>query len=180
LKDSVRAETLALLRQSRATAIVVTHDAEEAMRMGDRIALLNKGRLVQVGSAEELYERPIDLFVAGFFSELNLFDARIENQMADTPIGRFPAPRFADGTEVTVAIRLAGLQVSESRGEIPARILSRRYLGLTEILDLAVPGAQSLVRAHIRRGNLRASQREISLKVDKSDVMVFEREAERA
>ena len=55
LKDSVRAETLAILRQSRATAIVVTHDAEEAMRMGDRIALLRDGRLKQSGRAEELY-----------------------------------------------------------------------------------------------------------------------------
>ena len=58
LKDSVRAETLSILRQSRATAIVVTHDAEEAMRMGDRIALLKDGRLKQSGRAEELYMRP--------------------------------------------------------------------------------------------------------------------------
>ena len=55
LKDCVRAETLAILRESRATAIVVTHDAEEAMRIGDRIALLKSGRLVQAGRAEELY-----------------------------------------------------------------------------------------------------------------------------
>ncbi len=49
LKDAIRADTLDVLRQSRATAIVVTHDAEEAMRMADRIALLNNGELVQVG-----------------------------------------------------------------------------------------------------------------------------------
>jgi iron(III) transport system ATP-binding protein len=180
LKDSVRAETLALLRQSRATAIVVTHDAEEAMRMGDRIALLNKGRLVQVGTAEELYEKPADLFVAGFFSELNIFDTKIAINCVDTPVGRFPAPQFDEGTTVSVAIRLAGFKVSETDSGIPARIVSRRYLGLTEILDLAVPGAQSLVRARIRRGNLTTGQREISLYVDKSDVMVFERRAERA
>ena len=60
LKDSVRAETLAILRESRATAIVVTHDAEEAMRMGDRIALLKDGALVQTGGAEELYLNPVE------------------------------------------------------------------------------------------------------------------------
>src|SRR5690606_8630909 len=74
LKDDVRAEALAILRESRATAIVVTHDAEEAMRLGDRIALLKSGRLVQIGRAQELYLNPADLFVAGFFSELNLFE----------------------------------------------------------------------------------------------------------
>ena len=77
LKDTVRAETLAILRESRATAIVVTHDAEEAMRLGDRIALLKSGRLVQAGRAEELYLKPADLFVAGFFSELNVFESRV-------------------------------------------------------------------------------------------------------
>ena len=80
LKDSVRAETLAILRESRATAIVVTHDAEEAMRMGDRIALLKGGRLVQAGRAEELYLKPANLFVAGFFSELNVFEARVQGR----------------------------------------------------------------------------------------------------
>ena len=80
LKDSVRAETLDILRHSRATAIVVTHDAEEAMRMGDRIALLKNGRLVQVGKAEELYQRPVDLFAAGFFSELNVFETKSQRR----------------------------------------------------------------------------------------------------
>ena len=91
LKDSVRAETLAILRHSRATAIVVTHDAEEAMRMGDRIALLKDGRLQQSGRAEELYLKPADLFVAGFFSELNVFETRAEDGLADTPVGKVAA-----------------------------------------------------------------------------------------
>src|SRR5690606_35249804 len=73
LRDSIRAETLEILRHSRATAVIVTHDAEEAMRLGDRIALLRGGLLVQVGTAEELYSRPADMFAAGFFSEINIF-----------------------------------------------------------------------------------------------------------
>lgn len=75
LKDTIRADTLAILRESRATAIVVTHDAEEAMRMADRIALLKDGRLVQVGTADTLYRTPCNLFAAGFFSEINEFAA---------------------------------------------------------------------------------------------------------
>src|SRR5690349_474202 len=87
LRESVRAETLDILRRSRATSIVVTHDAEEAMRMGDRIALLKDGRLVQVGTAEELYNSPASLFAAGFFSEVNIFEARALNGAVDTPLG---------------------------------------------------------------------------------------------
>lgn len=178
LKDSVRAETLTILRQSRATAIVVTHDAEEAMRLGDRIALLKDGRLVQLGTAEELYNRPADLFAAGFFSELNIFEARALGHQVDTPLGRFPAPGLRDGTPASVAFRLSAFDVSQSHGQIPARVVSRRFLGVVEHVELAVPGAEKPVRARLRCGALSGSDREIWLTVRNSDVLVFERNAE--
>lgn len=180
LKDSVRAETLAVLQQSRATTIVVTHDAEEAMRMGDRIALLNNGQLVQVGTAEELYQNPVDLFVAGFFSELNLFEARIENGAVDTPLGRFDAKHHPDGTLTSVAIRLAGVEVGLAGSGPSARVVTRRFLGETEVLEIAIPGAENRIRARVRRGELPHDVNEISLSVRKSDVLVFERRAESA
>jgi len=174
LKDTVRAETLSILRQSRATAIVVTHDAEEARRMGDRIALLKGGRLVQVGTAEELYLRPADLFAAGFFSELNLFDARVANGRADTPVGQFAAPGHKEGDSVTVAIRLSGFDVAETGGEIEGRVISRRFLGVVELLELAVPGAEEHVLARVRAGQLPPGVRDVWMNVRRSDVLVFE------
>ncbi|ODT08194.1 MAG: iron ABC transporter ATP-binding protein [Mesorhizobium sp. SCN 65-20] len=179
LKDSVRAETLAILRESRATAIVVTHDAEEAMRMGDRIALLKDGRLVQTGRAEDLYLRPANLFVAGFFSELNVFSARVSDGYADTPVGQVETD-LADGTDVSVAVRLNGMDVSETTGETQARIISRRYLGVVELLELAVPGAETPVRARIRCGALSNKSRDIWLTLRKADVLVFETGGEKA
>jgi iron(III) transport system ATP-binding protein len=180
LKDAVRAETLAILRHSRATAVVVTHDAEEAMRMGDRIALLRDGALKQSGPAEELYLKPADLFVAGFFSELNVFDARAAGGLADTPVGKVEAPGFADGAPLSVAIRTSGIDVSEAEGATEARILSRRYLGVVELLDLAVSGAETPVRARVRCGALSPSARDIWLSLRTSDVLVFERAAKSA
>jgi iron(III) transport system ATP-binding protein len=180
LKDTVRAETLAILRHSRATAIVVTHDAEEAMRVGDRIALLRDGALKQSGRAEELYLKPADLFVAGFFSELNVFDARAAGGFADTPVGKVAAAGFSDGTAVSVAIRTSGIDLSEAEGETEARVLSRRYLGVMELLDLAVSGAETPVRARVRCGALSPSARDIWLSLRKSDVLVFERAAKNA
>jgi iron(III) transport system ATP-binding protein len=180
LKDSVRAETLDILRQSRATAIVVTHDAEEAMRLGDRIALLRDGRLIQAGPAEELYQNPVNLFVAAFFSEINTFAARVSGGFAGTPVGKVEATGLADGTPATVAVRLAGFDVGETEGEVPARVLSRRYLGVVELLDLAVEGAEKPVRARVRCGALSSSARDIWLSLRKSDVLVFERQTEKA
>ena len=180
LKDSVRAETLTILRQSRATAIVVTHDAEEAMRMGDRIALLKDGRLVQAGTGEELYQKPVSLFAAGFFSELNVLPARVSSGAADTPLGRVPCPNIADGSKVDVAIRLAGFDIHEAHGEVPARILSRRFLGVVEHLEMAVAGAEEPIRARVRCGVLPAGARDIFVSVRPSDVLVFETERENA
>ncbi len=180
LKDAVRAETLDILRRSRATAIVVTHDAEEAMRMGDRIALLRGGRLMQLGRAEELYQRPADLFVAGFFSELNLFEARVAGGTADTPVGRVVAPGFADGARVTVAVRLSGFEVGEVAGAIPARVLTSRFLGVVDLVDLAVPGADRPVRARVRCGALTPGVRDIFVSVRPADVLVFESRGENA
>ena len=174
LKDSVRAETLAILRESRATAIVVTHDAEEAMRLADRIALLKSGRLVQSGSAEQLYLHPTDLFVAGFFSELNTFSGRVRDGVVDTPIGKVAAPGLAEGASVSVSVRLSGFDVDQSAGEIEARILSRRYLGVVELVEFAVSGAEIPVRARVRCGALSPDARDVWLSLRKSDVLVFE------
>jgi len=180
LKDNVRAETLAILRESRATAIVVTHDAEEAMRMADRIALLKDGRLVQSGRAEELYLSPANLFAAGFFSELNVFEGRVKGRAVDTPVGKVPSPDLENGVHATVAVRLTGFDVSETEGEIEARILSRRFLGVVELLELAVSGAEKPVRARVRCGALSAKARDIWLSLRKSDVLLFETQRESA
>ncbi|MDX3925447.1 MAG: ABC transporter ATP-binding protein [Shinella sp.] len=176
LKDSIRADTLAILRESRATAIVVTHDAEEAMRMGDRIALLKDGNLVQVGTAEELYLAPKNIFAAAFFSEINEFSGQVRAGVVETPLGNVPGRNFSDGQKVRVAVRLSGLHVSENAGRLPARILSRRFLGVVELLTLAIPGWDQPVRARIRADQLSHGLREVTLSVNERDILVFEKD----
>ena len=180
LKDAIRADTLAILRESKATAIIVTHDAEEAMRMADRIALLRRGRIVQVGTAQDLYLHPSNLFAARFFSELNVFEVTVANGMIDTPIGRFEASGFRDGAQLDVAVRLTEIDVHKSLGNIPARIVSRRFVGNTELLELAVEGHEETVRARVRAGHLRAGLHDVVVNVKRDDVLVFEREHENA
>ena len=93
LREAMQEETLALLRETRATSVIVTHHPEEAMRIGDRIAVMRAGRLVQAGNAEELYHQPADLFVARLFSEINEIGYRVGGGGIDTPIGMLPGAR---------------------------------------------------------------------------------------
>jgi iron(III) transport system ATP-binding protein len=175
LKDSIRSETLTILRETRATAIVVTHDSEEAMRMADRIALLRDGRLVQVGTSDDLYRRPNDAFAAAFFSEINAFDGIVQDGRVDTPVGKIAAPGFSQGQAVTVALRLEDLVISENGGDIPARVRSRRFLGVVELLELAVPGSERLVRARIRADVLPAGLRDVFISINERNILVFEK-----
>ena len=100
------------------------------------------------------------------------------SKSVDTPLGRFETPALADGVPASVAVRVSGFDVSETHGELPARVISRRFLGVVELLELAVPGADRPVRARVRCGALSGHGREIWLTVRKSDVLVFERERE--
>ena len=82
LRVQMRAEISAIQRNLGVTTIYVTHDQVEAMTMGDRVAVMRKGELQQVADPEELYERPVNLFVAGFIGSpaMNLLEARLDQR----------------------------------------------------------------------------------------------------
>ncbi|MEE9586439.1 MAG: ABC transporter ATP-binding protein, partial [Hyphomicrobiaceae bacterium] len=111
LRDYMQEEALAILRETRATCVIVTHDPDEAMRLADRIAVMRAGLIVQVGEAEELYRKPTDLFVARFFSEINEFGAKVAEGRLETPVIDLPADDYSDGDDVVVCIRQRGVRV---------------------------------------------------------------------
>ncbi len=178
LKDTIRADTLAILRESRATAIVVTHDAEEAMRMADQIALLRDGCLVQVGTSDEIYRNPKDMFAAAFFSEINEFSGIVTEGFVSTPFGKVSASGLADQTKVQVAIRLSDVRVMPQGGATEARIVSRRFLGVVELLELALFGQEETVRARIRADLLAPDMTNVTIGVAPQDILVFEKAAQ--
>ncbi|GGE45351.1 ABC transporter ATP-binding protein [Agaricicola taiwanensis] len=171
LRDSVREETLAVLRETGATCLIVTHDPEEAMRMADRIALMRSGKLVQAGTAEELYLRPSDLFVGRFFSELNEIDAVARNGRVETPLGTFPTG-IGDGP-VTAAIRLSALRVVPSGEGVIGTLLSRRFLGEVELLEIGIESLDLPIRARVPAGVPFAPRDEVRIITDPSGVLVF-------
>src|SRR5690606_287021 len=106
---------------------------------------------------------PKNIFAAAFFSEINEFPGYVRGGVVETPLGNVAGARFADGQKVRVAVRLSGLRVLEEGGAIPARILSRRFLGVVELLSLAVPGSDEPIRARVRADQLRSGLRDVTL-----------------
>ena len=172
----MREETLAILHETRATSIVVTHDAEEAMRMGERVALMRAGRMVQTGDALDLYRAPKDILAARTFSDLNELPARVEQGSAATPLGRFLANGLPDGADAIVCVRQRGVRLLGAGQGVPARVLDARFLGDIALVELAVQGLDAPILARVREADVPPQGAEIGVSIDASTVLVFEAE----
>ena len=148
LRDEMREETLAILRETRATSVIVTHDPEEALRMGDAIALLRNGALVQAGQARDLYDRPVSAFAAAFFGEINSLPAVVRAGVAQTPLGAF-ATDLPDGAGAEVVVRVNGFRLAGEGEGFAARILSEAFTGDFHHLRLGVAGMDAPLRARL-------------------------------
>ena len=106
LRVAMRAEIAALQRNLGVTTIYVTHDQVEAMTMGDRVAVLNKGYLMQVASPQELYDFPDNVFVAGFIGSpaMNLMEGTLGGTVSTVP-PRVPSIRFIAGEPMKPATK---------------------------------------------------------------------------
>ena len=173
LRDQVRADVLHVLRESRVTCVIVTHDSEEAMRVADRIALMRAGRLVQVGEPAAIYSAPVDLAAARFFCELNEVRGTVRAGRLDTPLGSFAAPNLADGSEGVAAIRPQGVSLLPAGSGIPGRLENRRFLGEVELLEVVVNGSEEPLRARVRAGISVAPKAEVGVAIDPAEVLVF-------
>jgi iron(III) transport system ATP-binding protein len=152
LRDQVRDDTLHVLQTADIPALIVTHDAEEAMFMADRIALMREGRVVQVGTPQQLYLQPADPFVATFLGEVNRIPALVRGGRAETPIGSLPSPGGLAEGAAEVLLRPEGLLVLRP-GEhgLLAEVEASRLLGATTLVHLAVPdGAGGVLHLHAR------------------------------
>ncbi len=106
LRVRLRAEVVELMQQVGMTAVFVTHDQEEAFALGHEVAVMRNGRIVQTGTAAEVYERPADAWLAGFVGEANLLPVDVPGSPAHTVIGPVPLRNgAAKATEGHVLVR---------------------------------------------------------------------------
>ena len=105
LRERLRGDLNQLLRSLGITTIYVTHDQAEAMELGDRIVVMSKGRIAQIGSPREIYFEPANRFVAEFIGAANILEAPVENGQLMLPGGRLPVDKPANQARATVMIR---------------------------------------------------------------------------
>ena len=127
LRDRLRLELRRVQRELGVTTVYVTHDQAEAMEMCDRLAVMNDGRVEQVGTPEAIYDAPANEFVAEFVGTSNLLDGRIADERIDLGFVTIPAPGRADREEATVALRPEGFDLAGDDFAVTVR--DRVFLG---------------------------------------------------
>ena len=177
LRDRVRDDTVRVLRETRTTAVIVTHDPREAMRVGDRIVLLQHGRVAQCGTPADLYARPATCFAARFFSDVNELPGVALGGCVDTPLGRFDARPFADGTPVTVCVRPQHLCLSDAVPAAAGTVVAAAFLGEADQLQVALPAVAAPLTVRVADGRHPAPGDRVMLHADPEHVMVFRADA---
>ena len=184
LRDTMQEETLTLLRETRATSLIVTHHPEEAMRLGDRIAVMSNGSLVQLGAASELYHHPKELFVARLFSEINEVRCKVRAGCIDSPAGTIPAPGLADGSPAILCLRERAMTIwrdgrppPPDRGRmgtlLQGRVMQTRFLGDVGRVEVAVQGFDEPLQIRTPEPEGLAKGNNVMVEIDLSRALVF-------
>jgi iron(III) transport system ATP-binding protein len=161
LRVQVRRELRDLQRRLGITTIFVTHDQEEANTICDRIAVMNEGVVQQVGTPMDLYERPANLFVAGFLGSANMLDGSLVGNGTGRAFelrdgGRVPVPPDIDvphGARLVFRPQDARLGETREQNALRGRVVHREFLGATIRYGVRVGTAEIAVDAPFRAGD---------------------------
>lgn len=184
LRAAMRAELKQLGAMSKTTTVYVTHDYQEALALGDRIAVLREGSLVQIGTPEEIWRSPADTFVARALGqpEINLFDGEVEDGRIRLGGGAFdvPVPGGLDvrgGDRVRVGLRpcdihvIGGASQDGSAPRLTGTVTLAERLGRNIELTVDMGGEQLIVLSSGREGVEEGGQ--VSMTVAEQDIHVF-------
>lgn len=141
LREEMQLELRQIQRQSGTTTVLVTHDQQEALALSDRIVVMNQGRVEQIGSPFDVYERPGSAFVATFLGRTNTFSAEPTPQgLAVAGHVMMPGERPA-----TISIRPEKVDFTSEGDGLPGRVLTRVFQGNHWLLHVQTPGGLCLV-----------------------------------
>ncbi|HUE98887.1 MAG TPA: ABC transporter ATP-binding protein [Anaerolineales bacterium] len=146
MRVEVREQVRAILKAARATAVFVTHDQEEALYMGDRIAVFRKGRIEQIDTPQQIFHAPNSRFVAEFIGSTDFIPGEVVEQGIQTELGLLPQfPELPNGTKVEIALRFDDIKFTPQAGS-KSLVLERQFRGAYNIYRLRLPTG-SLVHA---------------------------------
>jgi thiamine transport system ATP-binding protein len=172
LRRSLLEEMSEVLRDLRLPIVYVTHDHEEALAIGDRVAVLRNGRIEAIAPPRELWLRPPTEFTARFLGFNNIFDASVEKGMADTPLGRF-AVGGPEGQR-RVLIRPDAFQPAAD-GRVAAKVRSAVFRGEYSLLRADVTGANppQTLEIHADWSPMPSIGQEVRLSIDPAGVVAL-------
>jgi iron(III) transport system ATP-binding protein len=138
LRADLRRDVEKILREAKATALLVTHDQEEALSLADRVAVMRDGVIRQDGTPEEVYGRPTDHWVTSFLGDAEVLPGVAAGGAVDCELGRFPIPAEIEG-EVDVVIRPESVALGQGRAVRGERtydgmVVAREYYGHDQLV----------------------------------------------
>jgi iron(III) transport system ATP-binding protein len=138
LRAGLRADVQEIFRRAGTTAVLVTHDQDEALSTADRVAVLRDGKIAQCAPPEDLYRRPADAGLASFVGDANLLEGVLADSVVKTMLGSLPLDPAvtAVGTagRVTVLVRPEQIDLGPNEAGLTARVTSYRYHGHDAVL----------------------------------------------
>ena len=180
LRLQMRLELARLRVELAATIVYVTHDQVEAMTLADRVVVMNAGKIEQIGTPEDLYQRPANIFVAGFIGspKTNLVPAHSDGESLESPLGRFPI-RTVDGP-VTVGVRPENIKTGHHEGmtSISSRVKVVERLGSNSFAYVSVGRGEMITVELTGMTSIKVGD-QLPLSISKDSVMVFGNEGNR-
>ncbi|MDP4022584.1 ABC transporter ATP-binding protein [Methylobacterium sp. NEAU 140] len=171
-RERVRADTLALLRSGGTTALLVTHDPDEAMGFSDRVVLMHAGRIVQAGTAEDLYRRPASPRAARALGPVIELEGRAGAGRIETALGTLPGAPGGSGP-VRVCLRPEAIRTGAPGEGRPARVVGHVLGGAGPRVRLAVEGIDAAILVPVPAGALPAKGATVGLRLDPAGAHVF-------
>ncbi|GAA3217038.1 ABC transporter ATP-binding protein [Streptomyces thermocoprophilus] len=148
LRERLVVELRELFGRLGTTVLAVTHDQGEAFALADRVVVMRDGRIAQVGTPLEVWQRPVDAFVARFLGFENVVPATVVGEAADTAWGKVPVPEGSPQGECTLLVRPGGVRVAGTAAEgLPCKVAARTFKGTHVAVQLQPEGAPRLEAA---------------------------------
>ncbi len=149
LREIIRNDTLSILKETRATALLVTHDPQEAIEFADWIYLMRHGAIVQGGTPEDVQRHPVDADAARFFRSYNEFSGSVSKGKVNTAVGPVDASNLPEGTRVLVMVPPEDIKLAVSESESEAQVTESRFVGPNTHLRLQLAEGEDVVAVAI-------------------------------
>lgn len=148
LRARLREDVKAVLKAENASAILVTHDQEEALSLADKVAVMREGRVIQAGSPTEIYNEPVDLGIATFLGDSILVDGKVEGGKVVTDLGKLSALNsITDGQTGVVAIRSENFYLQPNPSG-DSEVIGRVFFGHDAVVEVQTPKLKIRARSN--------------------------------